>query len=60
MFCFFKKFGVFLSFGLTFLGISLVYKLRKQKENLSSIVGGGVACWVKNKHDFEVIDSYPI
>ena len=38
----------------------VVYKLRKQRENLSSIVGGGVACWVKNEHDFEVIDSLSV
>ena len=26
----------------------IVYKLCNQRVNLSSIVGGGVACWVKN------------
>ena len=26
-------------------------------DNLCSNVGGGVACWVKNEHDFEVLEN---
>ena len=34
----------------------VLYKLLKQRENCK-IARGGVACWVKNKHDFEIINS---
>ena len=35
----------------------IVHKLRNQMDNLSSIVGGGVACLVKNEHNFEVLEN---
>jgi len=38
----------------------IVHKLRNQRDNLSSIVGGGVACWVKNEHDFEVLENISV
>ena len=38
----------------------IVHKLRNQRDNLSSTVGGGVACWVKNEHDFEVLENISV
>ena len=35
----------------------VVHKLHNQMDNLCSNVGGGVACWVKNEHDFEVLEN---
>ena len=38
----------------------VVHKLRNQMDNLCSNVGGGVACWVKNEHDFEVLENISV
>ena len=38
----------------------VVHKLRNQMDNLCSTVGGGVACWVKNEHDFEVLENISV